>query len=154
MELRCRSMRWAGLLAAPLLLAGTCGIGEPDVEERTLSADLSGAEAVPPVETAGGGKATARLFGSRLEVRGTFFGLSTDLIPLEEEPIRLAEAPPGETGNTGLALHVESVDRRSGTFEILLALDEPSLESFRQGLLYVVVRSTGHPEGELRAQLR
>jgi len=146
----------AGVLAiAPLLLGVTCGIGQEELEEATLSAELTGAAVIPPVETSATGIATGRLFGNTLRIQGEFTNLESPVLSTEEGGVLYRHG--GEdvaAGGVILRLTPASVDGRTGSFLGDVLLDDDLVEEFLAGRTYVEVRTVDRPEGELRAQLR
>lgn len=143
------------LLVAPLLLGVTCGIGQEDLEEATLSAELSGAAVVPPVETAATGLATGRLFGNTLRIQGEFTGLQSAVLPESEGGVLFRHGAEGSAdGGVILSLTPASLDGRTGSFIGDVVIDDELVDEFLQGFTYVEIRTVDHPEGELRAQLR
>lgn len=146
--------RWALLALAPLLAGVTCGIGQEDLVERTLTAALEGAQVVPPVETSATGSATARLLGNSLRIQGSFSGLTGPVLRDDGGGVLLRLGPPGENGPTIAVLFAASVDGKTGTFEFGGLVSDELVDAFLAGDTYVEVRTEAFPAGELRAQLR
>lgn len=115
---------------------------------------LTGGAEVPQVTTDATGQTRATLTGNRLEVAGTFRGLSSDLIEVEGSPAHVHRAAAGETGPIVFNLDVTpGDDNRSGTFTGSADLTDAQVIDFRDGLHYVNVHTEQNPDGELRAQL-
>lgn len=149
-----RRATWAALAAAPFWVAGTCGIGEQDLEETVVAAELTASEVIPPVESGARGNVTARRLGNGFEVRGTFMGLESDLLEGEQPAVVVAQGIEGANGPDAFILDVSTADRRSGTFSLGVFAFPEQLEIFESGGYYLLIRTMAHPEGELRAQLR
>lgn len=145
---------WTVLALAPFWMAVTCGIGEGDLEEKTVAAELNSSEVVPPVESRAQGSVMARRIGTGFEVRGTFQGLESDLFEGDVGAVVVAAGQPGVNGPDAFILQVSTADRRSGSFSLGVYAFPEQLETFESGGYYLLIRTTGHPEGELRAQLR
>ncbi|WP_373049217.1 CHRD domain-containing protein [Vulgatibacter sp.] len=149
-----RRTAWALLLTAPLLMGVTCGITDVDVEEKTLTVDLQGDQAVPPVETSGTGQVTARLFGNNLALQGNFSELPSPVLAGDEAAVIFGLGEPGEAGTAINAAPASSLDGRTGSFTLETLIDDELVEIFLNGGTYVELRTEDHPAGELRAQLR
>lgn len=148
-----RTIAWITVAVAPLLTGVTCGVGGEDLPENTFTVGLSADQLVPPGATAANGSATVRTVGNGLEVRGTFTNLESDLVPPEDAPVVIARAPAGENGPEAFILEVASVDRRSGTFQMNVLAEDGQIDTLQEGGYYLVIKTVGRPEGELRGQL-
>lgn len=149
-----RNATWVALAVAPFWMAVTCGIGEQELEETVVAAELSSAAVVPPVESRGIGQVRARRIGNGFEVRGTFQGLESDLLEGDQAAVVVAQGGEGSNGPDAFILDVATADKRSGTFSLGVMAFPEQIEIFEQGGYYLLIRTTAHPEGELRAQLR
>ncbi len=115
--------------------------------EARVEAELRGANVVPPVETAGVGSVEAILNTETGEIIWfiDYRGLSGPVIA-----IRL-HGPAAEGENAEALLTPTGAVARpilGGT-----SVSDALAEHFMAGLLYLVLTTAAHPEGELRAQL-
>jgi uncharacterized surface protein with fasciclin (FAS1) repeats len=114
----------------------------------TLSVDvaLSGANEVPPVETAATGTATVTFDGTAVSVEGTY----ENLVVAGPGAHVHGPAPAGENAVVVVAL---AFDNAAGT---LSGSFEPTGEQigwFLGGLLYINLHSEANPGGEIRGQI-
>ena len=123
-------------------------------EAMTFTADLSGDQEVPAVETLGLGSANVTLEGNRLMLDGTFQGIESDLMEVAGTPAHIHEAPMGENGPVVFPVAVTvNEDGRSGTVSLSEELTPEQLEAFMAGRFYLNIHTQENGGGELRAQL-
>lgn len=131
--------------------------------EPDFTANLSGSEEVPSVETEGEGTLEAALdeAGTTLTVTGTYTGLSGAPTPPEgaTSAVHIHVAPRGENGPIVAPLTVtpDPEDPTSGTFggEVTIGTDEGQLplEDLEGFGSYVNIHTEANPAGEIRGQL-
>lgn len=143
---------WVRLALAVTVVAvlGVATAQEP-VHTYTFTADLSGANVVPPVDTTATGWAVAILSGRLLQVDGAFSGLSSDLAVALRGGVHIHHAVADDIGPILFQLDHDGV--RSGTFSGVFSLDDLQIQQLRDGEFYVQVHSVDHGAGELRGQL-
>ena len=122
---------------------------------QTFTADLSGANEVPPVDTEASGAVEAVLDGLSLTVSGSFEGLVTDYNTAVGSHIHRAAADANGPVIFPLNPTLDG-DNRGGTFEPgnnTFTLTQAEADDLAAGLYYVNVHSVGNPSGEVRGQL-
>lgn len=159
-EYRARTGKWR--------VEGTSsdGTGNSVVLLAGPQARLAGESEVPAVVSAGAGSATLRLSGDAIEYR-----LAVNGIPAAEiSAAEIRVGPPGRNGPVAFVLHQAFFDgeftgEKSGRLsdaELVLGVDQTlagihsfsdALQAIAAGNAYVNVRTTAHPDGELRGQL-
>jgi hypothetical protein len=91
----------------------------------------------------GHGSVSATLAGTRLTVTGTFEGMRSAASAAQLHLSKIIGVP-------GVAIHDLTVSKAmGGTISGSVDLPPPQMEALRKGLLYVVIDSTGAPEGNL-----
>lgn len=138
-------------LVWPAALGALLACGE-DVRMR-VDAPLSGAAEVPPVATSATGNLRATLEGDRLELSGTFEGLSSELLDVGGSPAHIHQAPPGENGPVIFNVQVTSTEPGRGTFGLSQRLTTEQQQVLLAGQFYFNIHTVNFPGGELRAQL-
>jgi len=155
----------ADSLASGLLYVNIHSVDDPGGEIRaqllatadvpSVTADLAGANEVPPVETTGSGAVIAQLDGLELTLSGTFTGLESDYNTDIGSHIHGGAA--GENGPVLIPLDPTlDADLRGGTFEAAnntYTLTQSQADSLLAGLFYVNIHSVDDPSGEIRGQL-
>ena len=155
----------ADSLASGLLYVNIHSVDNPAGEIRaqllatadvpSVTADLAGANEVPPVETTGSGAVIAQLDGLELTLSGTFTGLESDYNTDIGSHIHGGAA--GENGPVLIPLDPTlDADLRGGTFEAAnntFTLTQSQADSLLAGLFYVNIHSVDNPSGEIRGQL-
>ena len=147
-----------GLCALALLLAAPLGA------QTVREAPLRGYNQVNPVATTATGSARATLGGMRLQISGSFSGLTSEALNVAGTPAHVHVGGPGMNGPVVLALRPTlPADSLSGSFDQsfdLMAADYPDgitadsvASAFANGNLYVNVHSEQYPGGEVRGQL-
>ena len=113
--------------------------------EQHLAITLKGAAEMPPVTTAAKGKGKIIVFPNRM-VSGSI--RSSGLVATKAY---IQVAAVGENGPPIITLQKTA----NGSFYVPedARLTRGQYNSYMAGKLYVNVRSTGHPDGEIRAQL-
>jgi hypothetical protein len=131
--------------AAAAALAGCAMLPDWMPGSGAVRVSLSGAEQVPPVETAASGSGTFRV-ASDGAIRGsvTTTGMPGTLAHIHQAP-RGRNGPP-----------IIPLAKRGDTYSVPRGrkLTEAQMKAFREGGLYVNIRSSRHKGGELRAQLQ
>jgi hypothetical protein len=95
-----------------------------------------------PIVT-GHGSASAVLSGAKLTMSGTFEGMRSAATAAHLNQSKM-------TGVRGIAIHELTVSKAmAGNLSGSVDLTPPEVEALRKGLLYVVVHSTGAPDGNL-----
>jgi len=137
-----------GLLAAAPSVAHLVGTA-PSQSSGSYGGRLS----VVPVDarttrtTSGSGRVTATLEGGRLRVEGTFEGTHTPVTGAE-----IRQAPPGRRGGPLLAT-LDASGGTKGRIQGTVRLSAAQRDALTRGDLYVLVRTGGNPEGEIRGWL-
>jgi hypothetical protein len=91
----------------------------------------------------GHGAVSAKLAGTKLTVTGTFEGMHSDATVAH---LHLSK----ETGVPGPAIHDLTVSKgMGGTISGAVDLTPSEVDALRKGLIYVMVHSTGAPDGNL-----
>jgi len=91
----------------------------------------------------GHGAILAALAGTKLTVTGTFEGMRSEATAARLHQSKI-------TGIPGVVIHELTVSKAvGGTISGSVELRPPEVEALRKGLLYVVIASTGAPEGNL-----
>jgi hypothetical protein len=129
-------------LAAFMFAAGTAA-----AQETKLTAELTGAEEVPPVETSGTGTADITWDAGSKELSWTieFSGLSGPATAAHFH----GPAAPGE--NAGPVVPIEDLESPS---EGSATLTDEQAAMFAGGQIYVNVHTEAHPDGEIRGQVK
>lgn len=118
------------------------------------TAQLSGANEAPAVNTNATGVATAKLEGGELEVTGTFSGLLSDLHDVSGSSVHVHQGAPSVAGGIVFGLQVTTgTDLRIGSFSGTRKLSSEEEEAFKAGQFYVNVHTVNNPGGEIRGQL-
>lgn len=140
----------AAAVAAPTAVAAT---GRLAPAPRFLGI-LTGAQEVPPVDSAGWGVVRARLQGSDLSISFHFAGLGS---PVNTSiGLHIHEAPKGANGPILFPLTENTrlfKGDTAGRGRARVHLDDAQVTAVRAGTLYLNVHSVEEPAGELRAQL-
>lgn len=139
---------WAasGALAAQQVPVANLDAAAPPAQPAPVSDELNGGQEVPAINSPATAHSTI-VVGSDRSVTG---GLETRNI--EGTSAHIHEGAAGTNGPVLVALSKSSGTQwsvPSGT-----TLTPAQYESFKAGNLYVNVHSAGHPNGEIRAQLR
>ena len=91
----------------------------------------------------GHGSVTAVLAGSKLTISGTFEGMHSSASAAQLHQSKM-------TGVRGVAIHELTVSKAvAGNVSGSLDLTPSEVDALRKGLLYIVVRSDGAPDGNL-----
>jgi hypothetical protein len=137
-------MRKFGLAA--LSLAATLAAAPAIAQETKFMATLSGAEEVPPVETAGTGSADVTWNSGTKELSWTidFSGLSGPATAAHFH----GPADPG--ANAGPVITIEDLESPS---EGTATLTDEQAADLAAGKWYVNVHTAANPDGELRGQV-
>ncbi|WPB76264.1 CHRD domain-containing protein [Archangium violaceum] len=149
----CDTKRWMvlGVLGAGLLALAGCGS-----KSWVATTQLSGANEVPPTAAPATtmGIATATLDGNTLTVTGTFTGLQSNLQVASgtESAAHVHQGAQGTNGPVVLDLTITTSDQRNGSYTGTKNLSNDEQESFKGGLFYINVHTTGNPNGEIRGQ--
>lgn len=121
---------------------------------QAFTAELSGAQEVPPVMTPATGSVAVTLEGDTLRVYGDFSGLSSPLFEIADSPAHVHAAAPGENGGVVFIVNVTAaMDNRSGLFTLVTELSAEERMDFLAGRYYLNIHTEDHQGGELRAQL-
>ena len=133
--------------AAALALAAALATGGlASAEETKLTAELTGAEEVPPVETAATGTADVTWNSETMELSWTmeFSGLSGPATAAHFH----GPAAPGE--NAGPVITIEDIETPS---EGSATLTEEQAAQLAEGMWYLNVHTAANPSGEIRGQV-
>lgn len=133
---RCLSASFAALIVVCALAAQT---------QQTFKARLSPVAVDTQLVNVitGHGTVSAVLAGNKLTVTGTFDGMHSDATVAH---LHLSKA----TGVPGPVIHELTVSKgMGGTISGSADLTPAEVEALRKGLLYVMVHSTGAPDGNL-----
>jgi hypothetical protein len=114
-------------------------------EEMKFTAELAGAQEVPPVETEATGSADITYDTESMELSWTIehSGLSGDVTAAH------FHGPAAEGENAGPIVPIEMSDLAEGS----ATLDETQANSLMEGMLYVNLHTAEHPDGEIRGQV-
>jgi hypothetical protein len=110
-------------------------------------ADLSGANAVDPIETTGTGTATFRLVGNQL-----FWSLSWENLSSAATAAHI-HGPADVTQNASVLVALPGVSGTSGSASGTATLTLDQLLPIIDGLTYVNVHTPNHQSGEIRGQI-
>lgn len=143
------TMRQAVRMLVGVGIVGLVGCGG---DAYVATAQLSGSNEAPAVNTTASGTATAKLDGSELTVTGGFNGLSSNLYVVSGTSVHVHQGAAGTAGGIIFGLQVTSTDQRNGTFSGTRKLSSDELTAFKNGLLYVNVHTTANQGGEIRGQ--
>jgi hypothetical protein len=136
-------------LVLALFLATTPAMGQ------TFTADLSGANEVPPVDTDASGAVEAELDGLELALTGSFDDLESDYNAEIGSHIHTGAADANGPVIIPLVPTLDA-DNRGGTYEAAdntFTLTQEQADDLAAGLLYVNIHSVDNPSGEIRGQL-
>ncbi len=155
---------------AEVVINGLATVTEPDLEadngvihgidtvlrlpKTEFAAALSGANEVPPVESAASGTLTATLDGSLLSITGAYEGL------VVVDPGAHIHGPASTAQNADVLFPL-TFDNEAGTFSASVELGDEANAAFgpavfgylQNGLLYVNLHTEANPAGEIRGQL-
>jgi len=139
-----------GLTLAVLLAAGCTGMS------RTGSLRLSGNQAVPPVTT--NASATTDIVVQQTKCPSSTTSLSCPEILGSVHTTGVtataAEIRRGQRGQSGpVVVSLMKVNDTTWAVPPFTFLNNAQYEAYQEGQLYVDVRSTAHPTGEIRTQL-
>ncbi|WP_395853952.1 CHRD domain-containing protein [Cystobacter fuscus] len=144
------TMRQAVRMLVGVGLVGLVGCGGAPY---VATAQLSGANEAPAVNTSATGVATAELDGSELKVTGTFSGLLSDLHEVSGSSVHIHQGAPSVAGGIVFGLQVTTgTDLRIGSFSGTRKLSSEEQEAFKAGQFYVNVHTVNNPGGEIRGQ--
>ncbi|MBI2658263.1 CHRD domain-containing protein [Candidatus Woesearchaeota archaeon] len=136
------------VFVAVVLLGAFSFAQADDIEIETA---LSGANEVPVTNSTATGEAAATLDGSQLTVKGSFEGLSSELVSGASAHIH--EGVTGTNGPIVFNLNVVAGDdNRSGEFSLTANLTDGQVNDLLTGQYYINVHSTAFPDGEIRGQ--
>ncbi len=99
------------------------------------------------------GSVSGSVESNTLHIEGSFEGLSTDLAENDGARAAVFAGVNGRSGTRVADLNVTSDDGRSGALSGQIELDPESGDLLLAGSYYVVVFTSGYPEGELRGHL-
>ena len=122
---------------------------------QSFTADLAGANEVPPVDTEASGTVEAELDGLELTLSGSFDGLESDYNADIGSHIHAGAADENGPVIIPLAPTLDA-DNRGGTFEAAnntFTLTQQQADDLAAGLLYVNIHTIDNPSGEIRGQL-
>ena len=148
--------RFAPVVALVGVLLGFAGPalaqGSATAQVTLFSADLSGSNVVPAVDTQATGWAVAVLRDHTLVVGGTFSGLGSDLATEVKGGAHIHQG--ASDANGGIVFELTASGTRDGTFSGTFQLDDTQVQSLKDGQLYVQLHSEDHKSGVLRGQLQ
>jgi hypothetical protein len=144
-----RFLKRFGLLS--LILVAVLGMAQAQDEPIYFTAQLSGDNVVPAVDTMATGQAMAILVDSTLYVGGTYTGLSTPVATQIRGGAHIHMGAEGENGPIVFELTIEG--GTSGTFDGRFDLTEEQIDTLQNGQYYVQIHTEQHNPGELRGQL-
>lgn len=139
------------IMNRPLLLAlaaAVAVIGSPVLAETVrLSADLTGANEVPPVSTSGKGSITATYDTTtkQLSWRGAVANLSGDVTAAHFHG-------PAEPGKNAPVL-IPAPGVKNGSFEGTVTITDDQAKALTAGQTYFNVHTAANPQGEVRGQV-
>lgn len=140
------------LFAVAVIAMGAAASAQGMSSEVTaFSAELSGDNVVPSVDTMASGWAVAVLRGSTLVVGGQYADLSSDLATDVRSGGHIHQAAPGENG--GIVVELAPQGARAGTFSGVFELTGDQVQALQDGQLYVQVHTADNMPGEIRGQL-
>lgn len=116
------------------------------------STTLSSLNLTAPFVSAASGSASIELDGSSVQIRGSFAGLQSPLLPYFDA-VGLYRGRHGEPGELVAALTIDATDGYSGTFSGSLAQTADTRDTLAVGAYYIAVKSEAHPGAALRGQL-
>jgi hypothetical protein len=132
-----------------LLILAAIFCGTTAVQAQTFEANLDGFQVVPPNASPGFG------FGE-FTLTGTTFTVTTgsyqDLLG-GSSVITLNDAPVGTSGASIAQLTLDSIGSTSGTFSGSVTLTSGQITDLNAGNLYVNLRTSVFPSGEIRGQI-
>lgn len=141
-------MTFRSLLASAFVAAAATMMATAAQSETvTLSAELSGANEVPPNDSDASGTAEATLDTEAMTLSYSivFEGLSGPVIGAH------LHGPVGEGANAGILIPFETKESPiEGTTEVT----DAQVQDILGGLTYVNIHTDQHPGGELRGQLK
>lgn len=121
------------------------------VSDTDIHTDLSGQNEVPPTNSTATGEARASLDGNELTIRGSFDGLSSELIAAPSAHVH--EGAAGAAGPIVFNLVVDpDDDNRGGDFSLTATLTDDQKQALLDGGYYVNVHTIEFPNGEIRGQ--
>jgi len=118
----------------------------PAPRPRCFSADLSGAEEVPAVETEGTGKAVFVRFSFH-KSQGLFYKVTVDKL---SGPVTAAHIHAGDPGVKGDVVYPLDEKRLCG----FLKITDADIENLAAGKYYVNVHTEKNADGEIRGQIK
>src|SRR5688572_14933817 len=132
-------------LAAVLALAACASMPDWMPGSGAIKVDLSGAQEVPPAQTAGSGSGSFRVASD-----GTFTG-SVTTTGVQGTMAHIHQAAKGQNGPV-----IVPLTKKGDTYTVPEGrkLTPAQMEALKQGNLYVNVHSDRYKGGEVRAQLQ
>jgi hypothetical protein len=137
---------WRSSVGAAVLLAAGCAQPMSSSAPTGSNVTLTGAQEVPPVNTAATGSGTIIVLMDR-SVSGT---VSTSGVAGTAAHIHLAA--PGQNGPVIIPLN--KTGENLWAVPDSIRLNDAQYEAYRLGNLYVNVHSAANPAGEIRGQVR
>ena len=119
---------------------------------QTFDANLDPFQEVPPHNTPGYGSADLTFSGTTLSVT-TGSGLYADLLA-GATAVTINDAAVGSNGPVVLTLTLDTPGNTSGTFSGSGTLTTGQITDLNNGNLYVNIRDSVFPSGEIRGQIR
>jgi hypothetical protein len=136
-------VRWLGLAAAALLVAGCAGMGG---RGDTARVSLSGAEQNPPVTTSATGQGSFSVASDKT-ITGSVTTTGMSAIA--------AHIHTGAKGKNGpVTIPLARTSENVWSVPANIKLTDAQYEAWKAGELYVNVHSAAHKPGEIRAQIR
>lgn len=134
-------------LAVASLLASGCGTMEKmGMGGKKASAELTGAQEVPPVSTKASGKSTIKVAGDK-SVSGT--------VTVDGMTPTAAHIHHGAAGANGpVIIPLTKTSDTAFTVPANTKLTDEQYAAYKSGNLYVNVHSAAHPGGEVRLQMK
>ena len=152
---RARGAALAALFATVALvtpaLAQSTKSQAAQAQPLVFSADLSGQNVVPSVDTNASGWALAILHGDQLQVDGAFGNLGSDIATDVRGGIHIHQGGPSDNGP--IVFELDHEGDRVGTFSGTFQLDASQIDALQNGQFYIQIHSVDHKAGVLRGQL-